>query len=119
MRFQSLCAAVTVTRATLLIAAAMVGALGLSFGAVGGAGTRHASGGAAASRERVPVPEPTPQALAYRRCGNVIWIFNTVWALVPAAFLLDRLLGAHARLVGASGGSGSSSSRSTGWSSRS
>ena len=43
---------------------------------------------AAHAAERVPVPEPTAQALAYHRSGNVIWIFNTAWGLVvPAIFL--------------------------------
>jgi len=36
----------------------------------------------------VAVPEPTPQALAYHRSGNILWVFNTVWGLlVPAALL--------------------------------
>ena len=40
------------------------------------------------SNERVAVPEPTPQAIAYHRSGNILWVFNTVWGLVvPALFL--------------------------------
>ena len=40
------------------------------------------------SNERVAVPEPTPQAIAYHRSGNILWVFNTVWGLVvPAVFL--------------------------------
>ena len=42
----------------------------------------------AAQAERVAVPEPTAQALAYHRSGNILWVFNTVWGLVvPAVFL--------------------------------
>ena len=42
----------------------------------------------AAQAERVAVPEPTAQALAYHRSGNTLWIFNIVWGLVvPAVFL--------------------------------
>ena len=42
----------------------------------------------AAANDRVAVPEPTEQALAYHRSGNWIWVFNTVWGLlVPAVFL--------------------------------
>jgi len=42
----------------------------------------------ASSNERVAVPEPTPQAIAYHRSGNILWVFNTVWGLVvPALFL--------------------------------
>jgi Zn-dependent protease with chaperone function len=42
----------------------------------------------APSHERVAVPEPSAQALAYRRSGNLLWVLNTVWSLlVPAAML--------------------------------
>ena len=41
-----------------------------------------------AASDRVPVPEPTAQALAYHRSGNVLWVLNTLWGLVlPAALL--------------------------------
>jgi len=43
---------------------------------------------AGALAQSVPVPEPTAQALAYHRSGNIIWVFNTVWGLlIPALFL--------------------------------
>src|ERR1051325_10878225 len=38
--------------------------------------------------EPVPVPEPSEQALAYYRSGNVLWVIETVWGLlIPALFL--------------------------------
>ena len=48
-----------------------------------------ASEAAAATTGRVAVPEPTEQALAYHRSGNVLWVVNTLWSLViPALFLV-------------------------------
>ena len=45
-----------------------------------------------AASDRVPVPEPTAQAQAYHRSGNVLWVMNTLWALVlPAALLWSGL----------------------------
>ena len=59
---------------------------------------------AAALAGRVAVPEPTPQALAYHRSGNVIWAFNTVWGLlVPAVILWTGFSGRmrdRARAIG-------------------
>jgi len=49
-----------------------------------------------AAPDRVAVPEPTPQALAYRRSGNLLWVIGTVWALFVPAVLLWT--GASARL---------------------
>jgi len=46
--------------------------------------------------DRVAVPEPTPQALAYRRSGNLLWVIDTVWALLVPAVLLWT--GASARM---------------------
>ena len=41
-----------------------------------------------ASAERVPVPEPTEQALSYHRSGNVLWVVTTLWGLlIPTLFL--------------------------------
>ncbi len=41
-----------------------------------------------ASTARVPVPEPTEQALAYHRSGNVLWVITNIWGLlIPALFL--------------------------------
>ena len=51
---------------------------------------------AADSSERVAVPEPTPQALAYHRSGNLLWIVNNVWGLLLLALLLFS--GVSARL---------------------
>jgi len=42
----------------------------------------------ASSGDRVPVPEPTPQALAYRRSGTVLWALDNLWALLFPAILL-------------------------------
>ena len=70
------------------------------------------------SSDRVAVPEPTDQAIAYHRSGNVLWVLNTVWALALPALLLWTGFSARmrdwARTLGASG---SSSSPSTGCSS--
>ena len=41
-----------------------------------------------ASNDRVAVPEPTEQAKAYYRSGNVLWALNTAWALALPALLL-------------------------------
>jgi hypothetical protein len=38
--------------------------------------------------DRVPVPEPTEQALAYYRSGNVLWVVDIVWALLLSAVFL-------------------------------
>ena len=40
------------------------------------------------SSDRVAVPEPTTQAIAYHRSGTILWVLNTVWALVLPALLL-------------------------------
>ena len=50
-----------------------------------------------AASDRVPVPEPTAQALAYHRSGNVLWVLNTLWALVLPAALLWTGLSARMR----------------------
>jgi len=40
----------------------------------------------------VTVPEPTPQALAYYRSGNLLWLVDNAWGLiVPAVFLVTGL----------------------------
>ena len=41
-----------------------------------------------ASGDRVPVPEPTAQALAYHRSGTVLWVLDNLWALLVPAVLL-------------------------------
>ena len=97
MRFQKLRVAVAVTRAALLIA---VGIIVLTAGvsaqsAAPASDTRAAA--PAASGDRVAVPEPTPQALAYQRSGTILWLFNTVWALVLPAILLWTGLSARMR----------------------
>jgi hypothetical protein len=50
-----------------------------------------------AASDRVPVPEPTAQAQAYHRSGNVLWVLNTLWALVLPAALLWTGLSARMR----------------------
>jgi len=51
-----------------------------------------AAGGVQATQQaptdHVAVPEPTEQAKAYYRSGNVLWVLNTLWALVLPALLL-------------------------------
>ena len=97
MRFQSLCAAVTVTRATLLIAAAIV-VLSACLSAQSAAPAPDTRAAApSASGDRVAVPEPTPQALAYHHSGTILWVFNTSWALVLPAILLWTGLSARMR----------------------
>ena len=88
MRFQKLRVAEAVTRAALLIAAAtIVLAAGVSAQSASPASSTRAAA-RSASGDRVAVPEPTPQALAYQRSGTILWLFNTVWALVLPAILL-------------------------------
>ena len=53
----------------------------------------------------VPVPEPSEKALRYYRSGNVLWIVETLWALlVPLALLFTglsaRMRDAARRLTG-------------------
>ncbi len=50
---------------------------------------RHPSDTAStADNGRVPVPQPSAQALALYHSGNVFWVINQIWALVlPGAFL--------------------------------
>jgi STE24 endopeptidase len=50
-----------------------------------------------ASDDRVAVPEPTEQARAYHRSGNVLWVLDTAWALVLPALLLWTGLSARMR----------------------
>jgi STE24 endopeptidase len=40
------------------------------------------------THERVEVPEPSPQALAYHRSGTILWVLNTAWGLLVPAVLL-------------------------------
>jgi len=44
--------------------------------------------GQAASGDRVAVPAPTAQALAYHRSGTVLWVLDNLWALLVPAVLL-------------------------------
>jgi Zn-dependent protease with chaperone function len=56
---------------------------------------------AAAENDRVPVPEPTEQAMRYYRSGTVLWWVRTLWGFaVPALFLFT---GFSARLRDAAG----------------
>jgi len=50
-----------------------------------------------ASSDRVAVPEPSEQAKAYHRSGNVLWVLNTAWALILPALLLWTGLSARLR----------------------
>src|SRR5215211_6087488 len=74
-------------RIALLTAAIVMLATGLpAQPAQPASGTPAAAQGSSA--ERVAVPEPTPQALAYHRSGTLLWLFNTLWALLLPAVLL-------------------------------
>lgn len=53
-----------------------------------GALAQSASPLPAPSHERVEVPEPSAQALAYRRSGTVLWVLNTAWSLFVPGLLL-------------------------------
>jgi Zn-dependent protease with chaperone function len=67
------------------------GILLLSLAAVTDAQTSSSpsSGAAADARtERVPVPEPTPEALSYYRSGNVLWVISNVWGLLIPSLIL-------------------------------
>ena len=55
------------------------------------------SGSQRTSSDRVAVPEPTEQAKAYHRSGNVLWVLDTAWALVLPALLLWTGLSARMR----------------------
>jgi Zn-dependent protease with chaperone function len=55
------------------------------------------------NREKVEVPEPSPEAVAYYHSGNVLWFANLIWALlVPAVWSFAgfsaRLRNAAARI---------------------
>jgi Zn-dependent protease with chaperone function len=60
-----------------------------------------AAGGLQATQQaptgRVAVPEPTEQAKAYYRSGNLLWVLNTLWALALPALLLWTGLSARMR----------------------
>ena len=84
-------------RAALLIAAAIaVLSAGLSAQSAAPAPDTRAAA-PSASGDRVAVPEPTPQALAYHHSGTILWVFNTAWALVLPAILLWTGLSARMR----------------------
>jgi Zn-dependent protease with chaperone function len=68
-----------VTRRALLLALVLL---------LPGAATAQSNAPPASAPERVDVPEPTAQALAYHRSGNVLWVFNTAWGLLVPALLL-------------------------------
>ncbi|HET9361781.1 MAG TPA: M48 family metallopeptidase [Vicinamibacterales bacterium] len=57
----------------------------------------NSSARAAPATDRVPVPEPTEQALAYYRSGNVLWVVDNVWALLLSAVFLFTGLSAWIR----------------------
>ena len=50
-----------------------------------------------ASSDLVAVPEPSEQAKAYYRSGNVLWVLDTAWALILPALLLWTGLSARLR----------------------
>jgi STE24 endopeptidase len=76
------------------------GILLLSLGAVTNAQTssRQSSPTVSDTRtERVPVPEPTPEALSYYRSGNVLWVVNNIWGLMIPVLILFAGLSARIR----------------------
>lgn len=46
---------------------------------------------------RVPVPEPSPEAVSYYRSGNVLWIVDTIWGFVLPIGLLATGFSARLR----------------------
>lgn len=53
---------------------------------------RGESAGASIGDRLVPVPEPTPEAVAYHESGQILWGVGQAWALlVPAVWLLTGL----------------------------
>ena len=84
------------TRSALLIAAAIM-ALSVGLSAQPAPQVPDAPAAQSASTDRVGVPEPTAQALAYHRSGTVLWVLNTLWALVLPAALLWTGLSARMR----------------------
>jgi len=50
-----------------------------------------------ASSDRVAVPEPSEQAKAYYRSGNILWVLDTAWTLILPALLLWTGLSARLR----------------------
>ena len=84
------------TRSALLIAAAIM-ALSVGLSAQPAPQVPDAPAAQPASSDRVGVPEPTAQALAYHRSGTVLWVINTLWALVLPAVLLWTGLSARMR----------------------
>jgi len=50
-----------------------------------------------ASSDPVAVPEPSEQAKAYYRSGNVVWVIDTAWTLILPALLLWTGLSARMR----------------------
>jgi STE24 endopeptidase len=76
------------------------GILLLSFGAITGAQTSTSQSSAAVTdsrTERVPVPEPTPEALSYYRSGNVLWVVNNIWGLLIPSLILFAGMSARLR----------------------
>jgi STE24 endopeptidase len=79
-------------RGALLLALLLIVPAGAGAQSAPAAAPQPTMGTTASSRDRVAVPEPTPQALAYHRSGTFIWIFTTAWGLlVPAALLWTGL----------------------------
>jgi STE24 endopeptidase len=71
-----------------------------SFAAAQGpapADTSHATVTAAADTGRVPVPPASEKALRYERSGNVLWVVDTLWALLLPLLLLFTGLSARIR----------------------
>jgi len=50
-----------------------------------------------ASSDRVAVPEPSEQAKAYYRSGNILWVLDIAWTLILPALLLWTGLSARLR----------------------
>jgi len=61
------------------------------------AGSIEAQSAPTPSADRVAVPEPTAQALAYHRSGTFLWLFDNVWGLLVPAVLLWTGLSARMR----------------------
>jgi Zn-dependent protease with chaperone function len=52
---------------------------------------------ASADTGAVPVPQPSEKAVRYQRSGNVLWVIDTLWALLIPALILFTGLSARLR----------------------
>ena len=79
-------------RTVLLLVALLVSPIAMALTQTSGSALSTGLGTQATADVRVPVPEPSEEALAYHRSGNVLWVVTTLWGLlIPALFLFTGL----------------------------